>query len=56
MTFRAAAALELSDRGKLQEGLRADMQAYAVDDYREIIYNQGRIKPEAVWINGEIID
>ena len=52
LTYRAAATLQLSDRGSIAQGLRADMQAYPVDDYRDIIYNQGRIKPNRIWVGG----
>ena len=45
LTFRAAKALNLHDRGILAPGLRADMQAYPVSDYREILYQQGKLKP-----------
>jgi len=44
LTFRAAKALRLNDRGILAPGMRADMQAYPVNDYREILYQQGKIK------------
>jgi imidazolonepropionase len=54
LTCRAASALGMQDRGKLTPGMRADMQAYPVADYREIFYNQGRIRPEAVWVAGEL--
>ena len=37
LTFRAAKALNLNDRGILAPGMRADMQAYPVNDYREIL-------------------
>jgi len=47
--FRAAAALGLSDRGRLMQGQLADMQAYPVKDYREILYNQGQLKPAIIW-------
>jgi len=55
MTYRAAAALGLSDRGRLAEGERADMVAFPIGDYREIFYNQGKIKPSMVWTKGERI-
>jgi len=52
MTYRAAAALQLSDRGKLQPGMLADFVAFPTDDYREIFYHQGKLKPEKVWKAG----
>jgi imidazolonepropionase len=45
LTFRAAKALNLNDRGILAPGMRADMQVYPVNDYREILYQQGKLKP-----------
>ncbi|WP_281614334.1 imidazolonepropionase [Flammeovirga sp. SubArs3] len=52
MTFRSAKALGLSDRGKLEVGKLADMQAYPCNDYREILYNQGMLPPFKVWKKG----
>ncbi len=54
LTCRAAAALRLKDRGRIQRGLRADIQAFPTDDYREILYHQGDMLPEKVWIAGYI--
>jgi imidazolonepropionase len=45
LTFRAAKALNLTDRGILAEGMKADLQVYPTNDYREILYHQGRLKP-----------
>lgn len=53
LTFRAAKALNLTDRGILAPGMRADMQAYPCSDYREILYYQGKLKPAIVWTNGD---
>lgn len=52
ITFRAAKALGLSDRGKITNGMNADLIAFPVDDHREILYNQGKIKPSIIWKNG----
>jgi len=49
LTFRASQALKLSDRGILTKGKLADMQAYPCNDYREILYQQGKLKPVRVW-------
>jgi len=51
LTFRAAKALRLNDRGILAPGMRADMQAYSINDYREILYQQGKMKPVRIWEN-----
>jgi imidazolonepropionase len=53
LTFRAAAALGLNDRGKLIPGNLADIILFPTSDYREILYHQGNLKPEMVWKNGE---
>ncbi|MDG1571106.1 imidazolonepropionase [Robiginitalea sp. M366] len=55
ITFRAAAALGLSDRGRLLAGARADFNVYPTDHYNEITYHQGRLKPASVWKNGQCI-
>jgi len=55
ITFRAAAALGLTDRGILRNGLLADMISFPISDYREILYNQGSLKPSIVWKRGEVV-
>jgi len=55
LTLRAAKALGLPDRGTLETGQLADMQAYACRDYREILYYQGKLKPIQVWKSGNLI-
>lgn len=52
ITFRAAAALGFSDRGKLTEGQLADFILFPTSDYRDILYQQGKIKPVEVWKSG----
>lgn len=52
LTFRAAHALGLEDRGRIQSGMLADLIGFPCDDYREILYLQGKLKPELVWKNG----
>ena len=49
MTFRAAAALRLKDRGKLEQGKLADIVAFPTDHFNEILYHQGQLKPSLVW-------
>lgn len=55
LTYRAAKALNLTDRGTLEKGKLADMQAYPCKDYREILYYQGRMKPVKVYKEGKEI-
>lgn len=52
ITFRAAAALGLRDRGKIAPGLLADFILFPTSDYREILYHQGKLRPELVWKSG----
>ncbi|MBN1951453.1 MAG: amidohydrolase family protein, partial [Bacteroidales bacterium] len=55
ITFRAAAALRLNDRGVLSKGKLADFAAFPVSEYQEIFYNQGRVKPSLVWKGGKVV-
>ena len=55
ITFRAAAALKLEDRGKLEAGLLADLAVFHSDNYQDILYNQGNLKPCMVWKNGALV-
>lgn len=52
ITYRAAAALKLNERGIIKEGFPADIVAFKVDNYKEILYNQGRLAPVYVWKKG----
>ena len=49
LTFRAAKALNLTDRGMLAPDMRADMQAYPTNDYREILYMQGKLRSQIIY-------
>ncbi|WP_420602971.1 imidazolonepropionase [Flagellimonas sp.] len=53
ITFRASAALRLTDRGVLQTGAQADFATFPTNNYQEITYHQGQLKPNAVWKNGK---
>ena len=48
LTYRAAKALNLHGRGTLAPGTMAHLQAYPCSDYREILYHQGKMKPDYV--------
>lgn len=52
LTYRAAKALNLSDRGTLTEGMRADFSLFKTDNYQNITYYQGSMQPHAVWKDG----
>lgn len=56
ITFRAAHALDCTDRGKLQPGMLADFILFPGNDYREILYQQGRLKPQYVWKRGIMVN
>jgi imidazolonepropionase len=45
LTCRAAAALNKTDRGILKVGMKADFIVFKTNEYREILYNQGQLKP-----------
>lgn len=53
ITSRAAAALGLSDRGKLTANSLADFNIYQTDHVFEVLYHQGMMKPTQVWKNGK---
>lgn len=55
ITFRAANALGLEDRGIIGPGKLADMISFPVNDLQEILYNQGMLKPDMIWKNGNLI-
>lgn len=55
ITYRAAAALGRSDRGRLAVGECADFSIFSTADYREIFYHQGQLCPSEVWKNGQKI-
>jgi len=52
LTYRAAKALNLSDRGTLTKGMRADFSLFKTDNYQNITYYQGSLQPAAVWKDG----
>ena len=53
ITFRAAYALDLEDRGILAKGKKADFITYETDNFQNILYNQGSLAPSQVYINGK---
>lgn len=52
ITTRAAAALGLKDKGKLENGGQADITCFPTNDFREILYQQGMLRPNQVFISG----
>ncbi len=55
ITFRAAAALNLKDRGQLTKGFLADFIVFHTNNYQEILYQQGNLKPCMVWKKGQLV-
>ena len=55
ITFRAAKALNLTDRGILKKGMKADFVVFETDNFQNILYNQGSLVASEVYIDGEKI-
>lgn len=53
LTARAAYALRAEKFGSLIEGNQANFTIFDADNYQEITYQQGRLLPEMVYIDGE---
>lgn len=53
ITYRAANALNKTDRGILKKGNLADIIAFKTNDYKEILYQQGQLSPDKVWKTGK---
>lgn len=54
ITYRAAAALGLADRGHLAVHKRADLALFPTNDYRDILYHQGELRTELSCIGGKV--
>lgn len=52
LTYRSAFALGLEDRGRLEKDWKADFVTYRTDNFQNILYNQGSLKAETVFIDG----
>lgn len=52
ITFRSAFALGLDDRGKLESGLKADFVTFKTNNFQNVLYNQGSLKAEHIYIDG----
>ena len=55
ITFRSAFALSLEDRGTLEKGKKADFVTFKTDNFQNVLYQQGSLKADSVYINGEKI-
>ena len=54
ITYRSADALGLEDRGKIERDKIADFIGFKTNDYRDILYNQGKLKPSFICKKGKI--
>jgi imidazolonepropionase len=52
-TVNAACALGLSDTGRLEPGMRADLAVLQGHDWRELVYTLGGNPIREVWVGGE---
>jgi len=55
ITYRAAAALNMYDRGRLIPGMKADFVCFFTNDHRDILYHQGQLRPSMVYASGKEI-
>nr|WP_298997876.1 imidazolonepropionase [uncultured Allomuricauda sp.] len=55
ITCRASAALNLKDRGVLAPNCMADFISFPANNYQEITYHQGQLKPSTVWKKGQLV-
>lgn len=56
MTYRAAYALNFEDRGKLEAGKKADFVTFKTNNFQNILYNQGSLQAEHVYIDGKLVN
>lgn len=55
ITFRSAFALGLEDRGRLTEGQKADFVTFKTSNFQNVLYNQGSLKADKVYIDGKLL-
>ncbi|MDO3424116.1 imidazolonepropionase [Chryseobacterium sp. APV1] len=55
MTFRSAFALGLEDRGRLSEEQKADFVTFKTNNFQNVLYNQGSLETENVYIDGKLL-
>ena len=55
LTYRAAHALRMEDRGVLSPGFEADFIGFETDNYQDILWHQGKMKPHMVWKSGKLV-
>lgn len=55
ITFRAAHALSLKDRGRIEAGQRADLAIFPCSEWLDVLYFQGSLLPKYVMIGGSLV-
>ncbi|CAA7390293.1 imidazolonepropionase [Chryseobacterium fistulae] len=55
ITFRSAYALGLEERGKLEVGYKADFITFKTSNFQNVLYHQGSLKAENIYIDGSKI-
>ncbi|RMZ58067.1 imidazolonepropionase [Chryseobacterium nematophagum] len=55
ITFRSAYALGLEERGKLESGYKADFITFKTNNFQNVLYHQGSLKAENIYIDGNKI-
>lgn len=55
ITFRAARALKLHDRGIIRPGSKADITTFETSNCKEILYRQGSMPVSHCWKNGVML-
>lgn len=55
ITFRAAHALGLNERGKIEKDMKADFVSFKTDNFQNVLYNQGSLSAAHVFIDGNKI-
>ncbi len=55
-TINAACALGLTDTGRLEPGLRADLLVLDGPDWRDLVYTLGANPVREVWVGGERVE
>lgn len=51
ITFRSAFALSLEDRGTLEKSKKADFVTFKTDNFQNVLYHQGSLKADSVYID-----
>ncbi|KQR93790.1 imidazolonepropionase [Chryseobacterium sp. Leaf180] len=55
ITFRAAHALGIDDRGRIEKGAKADFVSFKTDNFQNILYHQGSLSAAKVYVDGNKI-